>query len=183
MLLSATMVMAGLLAILVFSNSVPHLEDDKNSSFQLPALGPIEARPQAYNIEFGTNDKTYALNNFKGKVIYLNFWATWCEPCKEELPLIESLQKKYGQEQFIVILVNLDHPDEFPVANKMRMKLAPSVFEIYDTDTLRTLFNVNALPMHVLIDKNGRTAISFYNRVDNKAEAFENLIKELLSEN
>lgn len=54
------------------------------------------------------NGNTVTMDSFKGKVVFLDFWASWCGPCKEELPELELLYKKYGKDGFEVIGVSVD---------------------------------------------------------------------------
>ena len=67
-----------------------------------------EARP-VYDFALKDLDgNTVKLSNFKGKVILLDFWATWCKPCQAAMPFLVSLHKKYGDKGFVLIGVNVD---------------------------------------------------------------------------
>jgi thiol-disulfide isomerase/thioredoxin len=75
---------------------------------EVPALGPIAARPEAIDLEFSTpSGLLKRIRDLKGQVVYLNFWATWCEPCLKEIPLIEKLQTETAH--FTAVMVNMDH--------------------------------------------------------------------------
>jgi peroxiredoxin len=52
--------------------------------------------------------KTQALTDYRGKIVVLNFWATWCVPCKEEMPFFVEAQKKYGQRNVVILAASLD---------------------------------------------------------------------------
>jgi cytochrome c biogenesis protein CcmG/thiol:disulfide interchange protein DsbE len=54
------------------------------------------------------NDKTIRLSDFRGKVVFLNFWATWCKPCREEMPSMEVLYKNYARDGLVVLAVSID---------------------------------------------------------------------------
>lgn len=54
------------------------------------------------------NDKPYRLSNFRGKVVFLNFWATWCKPCREEMPSMEILHKNFEKDGLVVLAVSID---------------------------------------------------------------------------
>ena len=72
---------------------------------------PVLGQPR---LEFAINDLEGELRNIKewdGKVILLNFWATWCPPCKREIPAFIELQEKYAQQGFQIIGVAIDDPD------------------------------------------------------------------------
>lgn len=54
------------------------------------------------------NDKPYRLSDFRGKVVFLNFWATWCKPCKEEMPSMEVLYKNFEKDGLVILAVSID---------------------------------------------------------------------------
>lgn len=54
------------------------------------------------------NDKPYRLSDFRGKVVFLNFWATWCKPCREEMPSMEVLYKNFEKDGLVVLAVSID---------------------------------------------------------------------------
>jgi cytochrome c biogenesis protein CcmG/thiol:disulfide interchange protein DsbE len=54
------------------------------------------------------NDKPYRLSDFRGKVVFLNFWATWCKPCREEMPSMEILNKNFEKDGLVVLAVSID---------------------------------------------------------------------------
>lgn len=91
----------------------------------------------------------------KGKVVLLDFWASWCEPCRKSFPWMNELQRKYGKQGLTVIGVNLDmtrsDADAF-------LKAIPAQFRIeYDPDgKLASQLNVAAMPTSFLLDRNGK---------------------------
>jgi cytochrome c biogenesis protein CcmG, thiol:disulfide interchange protein DsbE len=54
------------------------------------------------------NDKQYRLSDFRGKVVFLNFWATWCKPCREEMPSMEILNKNFEKDGLVMLAVSID---------------------------------------------------------------------------
>src|SRR5215510_14427187 len=54
------------------------------------------------------NDKHYRLSDFRGKVVFLNFWATWCKPCREEMPSMEILNKNFEKDGLVILAVSID---------------------------------------------------------------------------
>lgn len=54
------------------------------------------------------NDKPYRLSDFRGKVVFLNFWATWCAPCREEMPSMEILNKNFEKDGLVILAVSID---------------------------------------------------------------------------
>jgi peroxiredoxin len=95
------------------------------------------------------------LSQFKGQVVMINFWATWCGPCRQEMPLLENIYKKYNKMGFVLLGVNVE-PDS-KGAEAWLAKQAPVTFPIlYDTEsTVTGLYNVNAMPSTVVVDRKG----------------------------
>ena len=59
----------------------------------------------------GLDGRRFRLDDFRGKVVLVNFWATWCEPCRDEMPSIERLEQKLAGRPFVALAVNLDEPE------------------------------------------------------------------------
>jgi tetratricopeptide (TPR) repeat protein len=98
-----------------------------------------------------------SLEKFKGKVVLLDFWASWCGPCREDMPHVRSIWKKYSGDQFIIIGVNLDsNRKAFEDYAKQEEITWP---QYYDGrrwgNQLAQLYKVDAIPRTVLIDQDG----------------------------
>jgi peroxiredoxin len=96
----------------------------------------------------------HRLQDQRGKVVFLNFWATWCVPCREEMPLMEQLSQAMRQQPFVMWAVNLQESREqvagFMTENRLHFPA------LLDTDsTVTTLYKVRGLPMTYLIDCTG----------------------------
>jgi peroxiredoxin len=96
-----------------------------------------------------------SLSQFKGQVVMLNFWASWCGPCRQEMPLLESIYKKYNKLGFTMIGVNVE-PDSN--AADQWLKETPVSFPIlYDRDSkVSKLYDVEGMPSTVIIDRSGK---------------------------
>ena len=93
------------------------------------------------------------LADFKGKAIYLNFFATWCPPCNEEAPAVERLQNQYAARGLQVIGVDvLENQAKAQSFVKAHDLTYPAVV---DDGTLRDQYRINGLPVHVFIDRSG----------------------------
>ena len=100
--------------------------------------------------------KKVGLKQFRGKIILLNFWATWCSPCKEEMPFLEFLHQQFKEKDFVVVTVSVDFEEAKLVrefVNKQRyifpVLLDPKC-EVLD------LFEVKGIPTTFIIDKKGK---------------------------
>ncbi|MCH6559519.1 chemotaxis protein CheW, partial [candidate division KSB1 bacterium] len=89
-----------------------------------------------------------------GRVVLIDFWASWCQPCREELPLLDILNKTYGREDFKVVTVNIDnHPkNAVKFLETYSIKVAP----LWDQKKkVVSAYDVQKMPTTILIDKNG----------------------------
>jgi len=104
----------------------------------------------------GRGGKTIDLSQFKGQVVMINFWASWCKPCRDEMPLLEDIYKKYKPMGFTMLAVNVE-PDT-KAADAWLGKLAkPVSFPIaYDVDSkVSKLYKVETMPSTVIVDRKG----------------------------
>ena len=85
-----------------------------------PVFAAIELGQTAPNIE-GTliDGKSFSLGNNKGKVVLVNFWASWCEPCREEMPTIQAFLKKNKDKGFEVLAITVDKPADMEQAKQI----------------------------------------------------------------
>ncbi len=94
------------------------------------------------------------LSEFRGEVVMINFWATWCGPCRQELPELEALHRQYGQRGFRLLGVNID--DDRQRAVDMAKTLGVSFPVLFDTrKEVSRLYGVHAMPMTLLVDRDG----------------------------
>ncbi len=99
--------------------------------------------------------KTLRLADYKGKVVFLNFWATWCPPCKEEMPAMERLYQRYKGKGFVVLAVSVDAegaPVVIPFVKEYKFTFS---IGLDPKMTLAERYGVRALPTSFLVDKKG----------------------------
>jgi len=117
---------------------------------------PIRVRePFAPDFAFTTIERqSVKSNDLRGKVVLIDFWATWCSVCRDSIPMLRSLQKRYKSQAFVMVGVSSDNDEDavrtFAQSHHMDW---PEHVDLKG-DTLRT-FNVEAYPTFVLIDKDG----------------------------
>ena len=121
---------------------------------------PLNERELALDREITWRDKynhILSLDNFKGKVVLINFWATWCPPCVQELPSIDRLQKKIGGDNFIAIAISLDRGGK-RIAQRMfnRLKLKNLSLYLDPTNLSAQKLNIRVMPTTLVFDKTGR---------------------------
>ncbi len=105
----------------------------------------------------GADGKEIDLSAYRGKVVLLNFWATWCAPCIREMPSLDRLQQKLGGTSFAVVAVSVDRAG-FPRIEPFLERLRVTRLHIYldKAKKLYSRFGVRAMPTTFLIDHRGR---------------------------
>lgn len=91
----------------------------------------------------------------RGQVVMLNFWASWCGPCRQEMPLLDGISKKYSKMGFVLYGINVEQDNTD--AKKMLKDLGVTFPILFDTESkLSSLYSVEAMPTSVIIDKKGQ---------------------------
>ncbi len=103
--------------------------------------------------------QTLKLADLRGQVVMINFWATWCGPCRQEMPLLEQIHKKYKPLGFTMVGVNVE-PDS-KAAEAWLAKEMPVSFPIaFDTDSqVSKLYKVAGMPSTVIVDRKGNVRV------------------------
>jgi peroxiredoxin len=117
----------------------------------------------------------------RGQVVMLNFWASWCGPCRKEMPLLEEMSQRYSAAGFVLYGVNVE--EDNADAKKLIKELGVTFPILYDTESkASSLYNVDAMPTTVVIDKKG--AIRFVNRGYKAGDEvkYREQIRELIKE-
>ena len=124
-------------------------------------------------------DKKININDFPGKLLILNFWATWCEPCKEEMPSLDNLQKNTELSNIKIFAINIGK-EKFDKVNKFFIDLNIKNFEPYfdPPTTLAKTFSLRGVPTSILINKEGQEFARVIGSIDFEDKNFLNWIKK-----
>jgi peroxiredoxin len=106
--------------------------------------------------------KTIRFSDYKGKVVLLNYWATWCGPCLMEMPDLIKLQEKFGPKGFVVLGVSADDPAQWDQVKRMaeERKLNYPVF-LLPKELLEGIGAPRSLPTSYLVDQSGKIVAEF----------------------
>jgi cytochrome c biogenesis protein CcmG, thiol:disulfide interchange protein DsbE len=136
------------------------------------ARAPALALPTA-------SGETVTLEQFRGKVVYVDFWASWCAPCKKSFPWMAEMQKKYGPSGFAVVAVNVDK--KRPDAERFLQSTPAQFTVLYDpAGAAPTAWDVKAMPTSFVVDAKGVVALVESGFKDENAAELESRIKSLV---
>jgi len=133
----------------------------------LGVAGPLQARPvmplhdkpremlSPPFVDGAGRDLTLA--DFRGRVVLLNIWATWCVPCREEMPMLDALQEKLGGDDFHVLAISIDRAG-MKVVRRFYEEIGIRHLGMYLAEDIRAMlaFAIIGLPTTLLIDRQGR---------------------------
>jgi peroxiredoxin len=121
------------------------------------------------------------LSEYRGEVVMINFWATWCGPCRQEMPLLDELYSRYERVGFNLLGVNID--DDSSRAMKMVADLGVSFPVLFDArKEVSKLYQVNAMPVTVLVDRDGNVRHVHHGYKPGYEEKYLNEVRALLRE-
>jgi thiol-disulfide isomerase/thioredoxin len=140
---------------------------------------PVDAKPADLSLSIkDMNGADVQLSSFKGKVLLINFWATWCAPCKAEIPGFVELQKKYGKDLQILGVSVDDTPEDIkPYAEKYAINY-PLLIGLNREDVEKAYGPFLGIPQSFLISRDGKICVKHPGLV--AKDKFEQEIKSLL---
>jgi thiol-disulfide isomerase/thioredoxin len=182
---------AMLLAGLVYGvyRALPNLSDSTDyTRFKTGSLASLEVLPapplQPVATFLDAQAKPTTLAIFRGKVVLVNLWATWCAPCVMEMPTLASLQEKFGAEDFVVAAISVDRDDTRDEAVTQLARLSKGKLAFFHDPKMAVVFPLKArgFPTSVLYDRNGKEIARLAGEANwNSIEAHD-LIAEAISE-
>lgn len=125
--------------------------------------------------------KNLRLSDFRGNVVLLNFWASWCGPCRQEMPLLEAMYKKYQKLGFTILGVNVEQ--DSGKAKAYLSDISVSFPILYDnTNKTSKLYSVSAMPTTIIIDRNGNMRYLHKGYKPGYEKDYKKQIKKLIRE-
>ena len=131
------------------------------------------------NFKLDSTDGKISLSKYKGKVVYVDFWASWCAPCRKSFPWMNEMHSKYKSKGLKVIAISLD--TEKNVTSKF-LKKNPAKFTVaYDPDgKVADSYKVQVMPTSYLIGKNGKVLMTHKGFRSKQKEGLEKEIRKAL---
>ena len=144
-----------------------------------PGTGGDPTLPIAPNFTLlNTELEETMLTDYSGKVVLLDFWATWCKPCEEEIPIFIELQEEYRAQGFEVVGISLDD-ERLKVVEPFIERLGVNYTILLGEAELIGLYDVMVMPSAFLINREGQIAKPFHGAQGNR-EVYEKELKKLL---
>lgn len=113
------------------------------------------AAETAPNFALPTDHGTLKLADLKGKVVYLDFWASWCPPCRKSFPWMNEMEQRYGRHGLTVVAINLDKDRD--LAAKFLSEVPADFTIAYDSEgSVADSYHVPGMPSSFIIDRNGK---------------------------
>ena len=121
------------------------------------------------------------LSELRGEVVMINFWASWCAPCRQEMPLLEELYKKYSDLGFTLLAVNVEEDSS---KADILLKDIPVTFPVlYDnTNKVTKLYKVVAMPSTIIVDRDGNMRYLHRGYLPGYEEEYRKQVSELIRE-
>jgi len=141
----------GLLVLLLtlLLTPAPKTRSDPLVGHPAPDFSLAVLRPQ-------TGKSTLSLSNFRGKALVLNFWASWCDPCKEELPLLESAWKQMQAQGKDVVFLGIDFQDSNNNGISFLQQYNITYPAVLDADgSVASKYGITSLPVTIFVNRNG----------------------------
>jgi thiol-disulfide isomerase/thioredoxin len=176
------LVCSGLGAIFFFNAELSAKTDSQEKDRLFSIVGVIKVPPTKDPIRINLKDlngNNISLSDFNGKIVFLNFWTTWCPTCRIEMPSMEKLHQKLKNKDFAMVAINLQESTSQVKAFFKEFKLTFTAL-LDSTGEVGASFGIRAIPTTYILDKTGRIIgrVNGPREWDSKAAIalFENLI-------
>jgi len=176
------LVCSGLAALTFFNTDLSAKTDRRGMDRLFSIVGVIKVPPAEDPVRINLKDmngKNISLSDFKGKIVFLNFWTTWCPTCRIEMPSMEKLHQKLKNKDFAMVTINLQESASQVKSFFEEFKLTFTAL-LDSTGEIGALFGIRAIPTTYILDKTGKIIgmVNGPREWDSKASItlFENLI-------
>lgn len=120
------------------------------------------------------------LADFRGKVVYLDFWASWCGPCRSSFPWMNEMQARYGDKGLVIVAVNVDK--NRALANEFLAQLPAKFTVAYDPQgSVASLYQIIGMPTSFLIDRDGKNQYSHQGFREKDKADLESRIRQMVN--
>ena len=184
----AVAIMGAALGLMVYVNAPgggAPASDDASAPLTIKNANAPTAAAGKLAIDFKLKDlrgKTISLFSLRGKVVFLNIWATWCGPCREEMPSIENLYEKLGGDRdFVILAVSQDTDGLAAVAPYMRTNGFKFDALLDPDNEVGEAYDVSGIPETFIIDRNGRIVAHHLGPYDWSNPEIRDALRELLN--
>ncbi len=147
-----------------------------SAAFAADAGGPAPA----FTLEALSGGQA-ALSQYQGQVVMVNFWATWCGPCQQEMPLLDQMYKKFKPVGFTLIGVNVDK-DAPPVKDLLARKPVSFPVLLDPTNAVSKAYHLDEMPSSVIIDKTGTIRYVHRGYKPGDENEYQDRIRQLIRE-
>jgi thiol-disulfide isomerase/thioredoxin len=121
------------------------------------------------------------LSELRGEVVMINFWASWCGPCRQEMPLLEDLYSKYSDLGFTLLGVNVE--EDSSKADELLREIPVSFPVLFDNkNEVTKLYKVVAMPSTIMVDRDGNMRYLHRGYLPGYEEEYKKQVKELIRE-
>ncbi len=141
------------------SNAYPGMQKKAQTEVQ-SRIELINVLPKPFPIDLvsfqDADDKDLDFSQYKGKVVMINMWATWCPPCVRELPALERFKAKFEQDKFVMLPISIDQDGKQKVQPFLKSLKMESFESYYDQkQALGTVFPLDTIPATFILNKQG----------------------------
>lgn len=138
-----------------------------NPVSNLPLTVPVEVDYQAPELSlFGLDGQEYSLGDYQGQVVLVNLWATWCPPCKAEMPTLEEYYQTHQGDGFVTIAINDGDPESAVATFVEEYELTFPVWLDPTYIATEKAFKTQNLPSSFVIDRNGQVRLRWVGEID-----------------
>ncbi len=149
-----------------------------------PEIFPVEAgsrAPEFKAVDIATGD-TVSLDQYKGQVVLINVWATWCEPCKIEMPSIEHVWRELGPQGLKILAVSVDRSDD-GVVKKYQQDMGLSFRILHDRDgAIERIYQTTGYPESFVLNRDGQIVKKVIGAAQWDAPVNHDLFRRLLAQ-